>query len=615
MADDLGEIGDGGLFAGFDDIDWEAIPEDDDDGPDDEFGAADYADDDDDGLTPEQVAEYLAKREADRCAPVPYVMKPTKKIIAVVDSETDPFETGLVVAPFTIGFDTGDRYVDFWGDDCVAQFFDYLATQTAEGCEYLIYAHNGGKFDFFFFLDYLDAEQTPLIMGGRLVKIRFQGQEFRDSFAIIPQALGAYKKDDVDYQKFRREVREQHREEILRYQKSDCAYTRELIVGFHDMFGDKLTIASASLPMLNSFTGFERIGGDGFDERFRQYYFGGRNQCFETGYLKPRPGQQWRVYDRNSMYPAVMRDELHPISNRPELQTKIDNDTDFACIEAINRGALPMRDEKGGLDFTVKRGTFYATIHEINAGLETGTLDIIRVKHAWKFDRKASFTEFVERFYSLRLEAKASGDKVRDILYKFCLNSGYGKFALNPRKFKQWCLTIGDIPEPQANADNPEGWSLHSQSGDMFIWCRPSPRKGGFYNVATAASITGAARANLLRNLSLASRPIYCDTDSIICEGFKGELNETELGGWKLEAVGDRAAIAGKKLYTVFDEATLRASGKAIKKASKGVNLSPDEIVAVCNGQEIVYQNPVPNFKLDGSAEFVTRRINKTGVI
>jgi hypothetical protein len=74
------------------------------------------------------------------------------------------------------------------------------------------------------------------------------------------------------------------------------------------------------------------------------------------------------------MYPAVMRDCLHPVSNRPELQSRIDKDTDFACIEAENNGALPMRAEDGGLDFHSEKGTFYATIHEINAGLDTGTL-------------------------------------------------------------------------------------------------------------------------------------------------------------------------------------------------------------------------------------------------
>jgi len=602
-----------GLFD-FTGIDWDELP--DDEGPDEWEGfSRDYADEDDDDLTPEQIAEIQAKIEANRCAPVPYNLKPTKKIIAVVDSETDPFEPNFIVKPFCIGFDTGDRYVDFWGDDCVDQFFAYLATLTAEGYEFVIYAHNGGKFDFFFFLPYLDADQNPLIMGGRLVKINFAGQEFRDSYAIIPQALSTYQKEEINYDNFKRDKRERHKSEILKYMRSDCKYTRELICGFHDMFGDKLTVASAALPMLQSFTGFEKIKGDGFDERFRRYYFGGRNQCFETGILRPKFSDKFLVYDRNSMYPAVMRDELHPVSARPELQLTIDNDTDFACIEAINDGALPTRNEKGDLDFTVERGTFYATIHEIRAGLDTGTLKILRVKHAWKFDRKATFTEFVEKFYGLRQEAKANNDLIRNILYKLLLNSAYGKFALNPRKFKQWALTVGEVPEPLATAENPDGWSLHTQSGDLFIWCRPNPRKGGFYNVATAASITGAARANLHRNIALARRPIYCDTDSIICEGFKGDLDENELGGWKLEAKGDRCAIAGKKLYTVYDLAELERTGEAIKKASKGVRLTPNQIVDVCRGQEVIYQNPVPNFKLDGSAEFVTRAIRKTGVI
>lgn len=567
-------------------------------------------------LTPEQFADYQAGKlniEGPRCVPVPFKHKETKKIIAVVDCETDPFEHGVIVKPFSIGFDTGNRYIDFWGDNCVKEFFEFLATETAEGLEYIIYAHNGGKFDFFFFLNYLDAGQTPLIMGGRLVKIYFAKQEFRDSFAIIPQALGSYKKEEIDYSKFTRDKRENHKLEIRDYLRSDCAYTRELICGFHNMFGDKLTIASASLPMLNSFTGFERIAGDNFDNKFRHFYYGGRNQCFETGVLLPKYGNKFFVYDRNSMYPAVMRDVLHPVSNRPELQRTIDSDTDFACIEAINNGALPMRADNGGLDFTVKRGVFFATIHEINAGLETGTLKILRVLHAWKFDRKASFEEFVTTFYNMRLEAKAAGDKVRDILYKFCLNSGYGKFALNPRKFRQWSMTIGEVPQPQATVHCPDGWTLHSQSGDLFIWSRPNPRKGGFYNVATAASITGAARANLLLNIALAKRPVYCDTDSIICEGFAGELNETELGGWKLEATGDRIAIGGKKLYTIYNKAELNETGIAVKRASKGVRLTPNEIVSVCNGEEILYKNPVPCFSLDGTADFVERRIRATG--
>jgi hypothetical protein len=566
--------------------------------------------DDDDGLTPEQLKAALERFAAKKFEPNPFKHRTSKKRIAVVDSETDPFARGLIIAPFTIGFYDGDRYVDFWGDDCVIQFFEYLATLEDE---YIIYAHNGGKFDFFFFLKYLSPDQSPLIMGGRLVKIVFGGQEFRDSYAIIPQALSTYKKDDIDYNLFTRDKREQNRVKILEYQKTDCVYTYELIDGFHTMFGDKLTIASASLPMLHSYHGFENIKSEAIDDRFREYYFGGRNQCFETGILTPSPGAQWELIDRNSMYPAVMQDCLHPISATFDLQREITKDTDFACIEAINMGALPMRAEDGSLDFTVKRGTFYATIHEIHAGLDTGTLQLLRVKHAWTFHRKATFGEFVERFYNLRLDAKAEGDKVRDILYKFILNSGYGKFALNPRKFKQWLMTISEIPQPQRSPAEPKGWSLHSSAGDIMIWSRPNPRRSGFYNIATAASITGAARANLLRNLSISTRPIYCDTDSILCERYNGPQEATVLGGWKLEATGDMAAIAGKKLYAIYNK------GEAIKKASKGVNLTAQEIVDVCNSKEVLYLNPVPTFKLGrdladmGEKDFISRRINMTG--
>lgn len=565
---------------------------------------------DPDELSEEQIAEIQAKRLATLFDPKPYRLTETKKIIAVVDTETDPFEWGLVPEPFALGFYDGQSYLDWWGPNCVAEFFDFLEAESKEGREYLIYAHNGGKFDFHFFLPYL-RESNPLIMGGRMVKLHFGKpgfpQEFRDSFSIIPQALKGYKKTEIDYDKFKRDVRERHRLEILSYQKDDCIYLYDLVHGFHALFGDKLTVASAALPMLHSLHGFERIKGDFLDERFRKYFYGGRCQCFETGVLRPRNGGKFKVYDRNSMYPAVMRDELHPISATFDLQTDIDERTDFACIVAKNDGCLPTRGEDDSLDFTVKYGTFFATIHEIRAGLDTGTIRIDQVKHAWAFHRKASFGDFVARFYGLRLEAKAVDDKVKDILYKLILNSAYGKFALNPRKFKQWLFTTSEVPQPQKSEERPDGWTLHSQSGDVFIWCRPNPRKHGFYNVATAASITGAARANLHRNLALASRPLYCDTDSIICEGFTGELDDKSLGGWKLEAVGDLVGIAGKKLYTVTNE------GDLVKKASKGVTLTPEQILAACNGEEIVYQNPVPNFVLGGTPEFTSRTIRKTG--
>lgn len=606
--------------------DFDDIPDDldfDPEAPVEGIDPSEYGQGDDDADL--SLEEQLAAYEAKRFEPKEYKLKGTKKRIGVVDTETDPFEYGVIPRPFCVGFDMGDRYVDFWGDDCVQQFFEFVETLDEE---WIIYAHNGGKFDFHFFLDYLDESEPPFIMNGRLVKIYFKGQEFRDSFTIIPQALSAYKKDEIDYSLFTRDKREKHKQEILDYMRADCRYTLELISGFHELFGDKLTVASAALPMLHSLHGFERFSSEAMDERFRRYYYGGRNQCFEMGVLTPKRHKRFRLVDRNSMYPAAMVEAEHPISNRCVLQTAIDADTDFACIDAWNRGCLPQRGEDGSLDFTVSYGTFYATIHEINAGIETGTLDIHRVRHAWAFDRKANMSTFVNQFYGLRNEAKAIGDDVRNTLYKLILNSAYGKFALNPRKFRQFIFTIDEIPEPLATPDNPEGWRRDGCSGQVMIWSRPAPRRTGFYNVATAASITGAARANLWRNICQSERPIYCDTDSIICEAYHGHEGN-ELGQWKLESEAEMVAIAGKKLYAMFSpsdpqwarykDMLILPKDATVKKASKGVSLTASQILAVARGSEIEYRNPVPTFNITrpldhmNDRDFVVRKINRTG--
>lgn len=526
-------------------------------------------------------------------------IKKTNKIIAVVDTETDAFLHGLVVKPFTLGFYEGTRYIDFWGDDCVHQFFKWLSVETAMGAEYLIYAHNGGKFDFHFFLDYLDERKKPLIMNGRLTKITCAGQEFRDSFAIIPQGLGSYSKIKFDYAKMHRDVRNQHQKEILFYQKDDCLKLYDLVTAFHEMFGDKMTIASAAMTALSNFHNYEKITAEFIDANFRDYYFGGRNQCFRTGLLKG----DWKLYDRNSMYPACMLELQHPISKTYKISRRVDKNTDFAKIEAHNYNCLPSRDPiTGSLDFTVESGIFYATGHEIRCGLETGTLKIIKVIEAYTFNKKSTFFEFVDHFYKLRQFAKSDGDLIRDILYKLILNSAYGKFAINPRKFKEYMFTIDALPDDA-------GWSLESQTDRLFIWSRPAPKKDGFFNVATAASITGASRANLHFNLCQSINPIYCDTDSILCEKFNGEIDPNKLGGWKLEKTADTAAIAGKKLYSIFNGSP---DDHDAKSASKGVRLTPRDIVNICQGETVEYANPVPAFRLGKKTKFVTRKIKMT---
>lgn len=567
--------------------------------------------------------------------PKPYVARKTKKRICVYDTETDPFAEDRVVAPFTVGFYDGECYFDFWGDDCIDQFFTFLKENYADQ-ELLIYAHNGGRFDFYFQLDYLDRDQEPFIMQGRIVSAKFGGQEFRDSYKIIPSPLAGYQKEEIDYNKFERGEREKHKREILAYQKTDCLYLYDLVSSFHEMFGDKLTIGSTALPVLRSFHDYRLLTAKA-DENLRPYYYGGRCQAFETGIMRAPLGSTFKVYDRNSMYPAAMREELHPVGFTYTLSRDITDKTAFLLVEGWNDGAFPMRvgegENKGSLDFTVRRGKFWITIHEYRAAVETGTFKTQRIVHARNCDEWDTFAGFVDHYYNARLEAKAADDKIRDLFYKLLLNSAYGKFAQDPSEYESFMLRDAMNPPDREEMRSPEnegGWYPATVNRDLFVWARPSPHAWRSYkNVGIAASITGAARANLLRNLALAKRPMYCDTDSIICESFTGETDDKRLGGWKLEATGHVVAIAGKKMYCVLSydqqfQDKLKTIPKphdlifdgrkawVIKLASKGAKLTAEQIIALCRGQTVLYKNPVPNFKLDGSAEFVHRNIKAT---
>ena len=118
------------------------------------------------------------------------------KKIAVIDAETDPFKFGRVPKPFCWGFYDGDIYKQFWGNsliDCTVLLLDYLESRKDE---LIIYAHNGGKFDFLFFIEKLVGKIR--IVNGRILEAHLGIHTLRDSYAILPislKKLGAGKKE------------------------------------------------------------------------------------------------------------------------------------------------------------------------------------------------------------------------------------------------------------------------------------------------------------------------------------------------------------------------------------------------------------------------------------
>jgi hypothetical protein len=525
--------------------------------------------------------------------------KPQRKI-AVIDLETDPFKFGRLPKPFAAGFYDGETYIDFWGPSCVKDLMAYLSGYEEP---LLIYAHNGGKFDYFYLFDYL--ENPVRIINGRITEAAFEHHVLRDSYSIIPRPLRDYAKDEIDYAIFEEHRRNvpKNRADILHYLAKDCEYLHELVSAFVTRFGPKLTIGSTAISELRKLHPFYRTD-ETHDTKFRPFYFGGRVQAFRTGEIKGA----WNIYDVNSMYPHVMRNRLHPTGSRyatpnsPRLSPsgKLIGFGDrpfFIEVTGTNRGALPMRT-KEGLDFTIPRGRFLTMSHELQVALKHGLFTVEKVHAAFVPHQTISFEAYVDTHVADKIACKKAGDKGGELFAKLLLNSAYGKFGQNPDNYYDYMIVrdVSVIPREEW-----ELWDLYEQHNEFGIWRKKSGKKL-YFDVATAASITSASRAMLLDAIATSDTPIYCDTDSIICKTFSGHIHDSELGAWKNEGSADMVAIAGKKLYAAF------LKGDCIKSATKGVRLDAADILKLCRGQNVKWKNDAPSFSIaHGEVKFIER--------
>jgi hypothetical protein len=270
----------------------------------------------------------------------------------------------------------------------------------------------------------------------------------------------------------------------------------------------------------------------------------------------------------------------------------------FIRFEGENNNAIPVRT-KHGLDFTQCRGEFFSSSHELKVALKYDLVKIKRIKQIKVSMNTISFETYVDTYIKDKIEAKQKGDKANELFAKLLLNSAYGKFGQNPDHYHDYFLRYLD-------EESPEGCELYLDYGGIEIWRKPIDRFI-YYDVAVAASVTAASRSVLLEALQNSKRAVYCDTDSIICESLNNvSLHETDLGAWKLEGEGNSLAIAGKKLYA------LRNDDKDIKRASKGVIMTAQNIFDVAQGGEFHYMHDAPKFKLAGNVVFTDRRVRAT---
>lgn len=510
--------------------------------------------------------------------------------IATLDCETDPFLYGRIPEPFIWGFYDGEDFEVF---DTTESMIEFL--KEFDG---VVYAHNGGKFDYHFMLPYAEAGQEIKIINGRLAEIRFGKARCRDSFSILPVPLARLNKSEFDYAKLERSCRELHRPEIIAYLRSDCENLFYYVREFIERYSFSLTLAGAAFKEWQKMEGKVSQQGPAHYERFSPWYFGGRVSPFDPGVHE----SHFSVYDINSAYPTAMMND-HPCGAQTKMTVRpFDREIprSFLRVKGFSRGAFPVRDETGKINFPHGTGEFLVTGWEFIAALETKTFHCHKILGGHVFADSINFSEYVNRFYAEKQRASREGDKAGREFAKLFLNSLYGKFASNPANYAEYMIgEWGEEPPPE--------WETGTLIGETQIFQRPLPEsKQRWYDVVTAASITGWVRAYLWRSICSVEHPYYCDTDSIICARAPELALSDSLGDWQHEGNGFRLAIAGRKMYAAWMD------DGSVKKASKGVNLSPEEILRVANGETITYYRDAPTFSTRTGVGFIAREVRNT---
>ena len=536
----------------------------------------------------------------------------------VIDAETDPFIHGRIPTPFIWGVFDGLEFRHYH-QDTLQDLIDWLSSRNV-----VVYAHNGGRFDYHYLLDYFEAYDSVKIINGRIAQFRIGRAEFRDSYNILPVALDKIKiskdgatieKGTIDYSLFEKESR--YRPDVWRkiveYLRDDCVTLWHAIERFQADYGRHLTQAGAAMarwkkiskvPLPKSDTGFYSV--------ISKYYYGGRVECFRKGIVN----EPFSVYDINSAYPNAMKSSHAYSTVYIERDGHIDISAEenveqaFFLIETDSYGAFPFR-AKDGLCFPRDgvRREFTITGWELIGAIETGTAGDYLIKKSLWFTEHTTFVDYIDHFYTLRLEAKSIKDSAGDLFAKLLMNSLYGKFGANPENYSNYTV----LPQDELH-DLEYGDTDYYLSGELGPWLLAEKaldeEEMRYYNVATAASITGYVRAQLWRAICACGieTMLYCDTDSITTasEGHGLKIGN-ELGAWKHEGDFDRAGISGKKMY-VFRG----VKGYKNKTASKGVRLTEAQLWSLAEGETVTHLPDNPTFSVHRPPAFVARRIKMT---
>jgi hypothetical protein len=462
--------------------------------------------------------------------------------------------------PRLVGQYTKEGYIYFRGEDAVEKYMTYLVDQKKD---WLIWFHNGGKYDAHFFLKpmikHLDKNRpTPAgfrDLKGKLIEITFyllggNTITFRDSNSLIPGKLKKLakdmnvtrKRDDlVDILK----VTEEELDNcpiVLEYHRADCKGLYEILEKYQktstDIFGTNPLhhVSGSSFAKRIYFSSYYNANKYPLyvlSKKTRDFiargYGGGRNEATMRGIFSD---VLIEPYDFTSHYPAVARgllpygvprwlDNLEHIKMK-DMEKFLNDHPGFYEVSIVSspRNKHPLHgtfhDHKYVFPYFENYDGLVIFSPEIKLGISIG----------YKYKLKCGYTQqlapickkFFEKMISVKIKAGMEGHKALEYAAKIIANAGYGHFGFDPYNRTVMKMYSEQMVDHLISMEHNAQLSYRKEE-DVYICSERTNVLLPDINVSIAAAITSYARMKLwelIQDIKDEKGIVYYyDTDSV----------------------------------------------------------------------------------------------------
>lgn len=587
---------------------------------------------------------------------------------------------------YALGYYDGKKYTEFFENPLyyanIIEFFLNHIKSKSTPTNQILYAHNGGKFDLWYVIKYIlkrkDFHITNILQKeGRIINLTVRCNfdlkktiKFRDSFCFFATSL------DKACQDFKTEIKKLEGEVdhskityvehpncykydsvecynyVKNYLKHDCLSLHELLIKYDNLvntkwnFSIKEVMTNASIAKRIFFSKYY----DDFDlytipptvdSLFRKYYFGGRNECFNTLGLLIK---KLYYYDFTSLYPYCMDKYKYPhgkyellkinsynekynglykIKVKHTTKAILTEETPYLPIVYNNKLVFPLLKDwtdmivtSEQIKYILKRNLGYEIIYE-------------EVYHYKKFSN--IFKEMTSEIYKLKLKASIEKNASLKSTAKQIINSLYGFFGTK---------TIREQMEIVRNKLDNSGLAKKYAyinnlllSGNLLNVVDDKDSRYVIYsfedtvdipgvNVGIAMFVTSYARTELYELMYQIKKKgknvYYCDTDSVITDlcieddkklfdkymkggkdvlgNLKNEIGDVE--GTK-DLFFDKAVFLGCKTYCLVKNNCLNENKELVNREVvkfKGINTKNKYVEKYIKDQNIYYNN-IDKFK------------------